>query len=589
MRKDLDSILGQSDYEDYRGRTTEWIATTFKASMETNEKTQLGEFMDDNTKLSEAFWPEVDARAKSQAAVRSKMAKNMIKKQFKEFHEKRMDGLIKAGVTTGLGLNFYDLRAPVALLYPVNTPFRNSMQRHGRVNAGFGLQPHWMATRNVGSVYGGVSEGNRAAFSTPDNNPYTAAYKGLGVERDVTFEAQWAGEGFADNVGDEHIRGLHSVMLQEEGTILFGNSGAAGTGFKLGTATTPTNTRNTVSTGGFASSTSVSVAVVFLTAMGYPSTAQYGYVAQPTVATGLTPSYQRVNADGSKDTISGGTSAISAMSSVVTCDGTHQTTTVTLSTVPNGTYAYAWYVNTTDASAPALSNAYLYSITTVPTVTITAVATGSQNGVATGLNMDNSFNTLDFDGLLTYAASTPGAYVKNLAGNSLTSQKNGRVTEVENLLLSIYQNFQASVDVIWGSADAIENLSAAIRYNGTSASGFNFYYTRDAQNNLLGGFVVSGYQSQYNTANPKGGMVIPMMIHPMMPAGTLFFDVTYNPYPHSRIPFVRGLDVRRDYYSIEWPVTSRQWTFGTYCDEVLIHYVPWLSAIITNVGTFVGN
>lgn len=27
-----------------------------------------------------------------------------------------------------------------------------------------------------------------------------------------------------------------------------------------------------------------------------------------------------------------------------------------------------------------------------------------------------------------------------------------------------------------------------------------------------------------------------------------------------------------DYYSIEWPIVSRDWTFGTYVEEVLDHY-----------------
>ena len=47
--------------------------------------------------------------------------------------------------------------------------------------------------------------------------------------------------------------------------------------------------------------------------------------------------------------------------------------------------------------------------------------------------------------------------------------------------------------------------------------------------------------------------------------------------------------VQRDYYSIEWPVVSRNWTFGTYVHEVLAHYMPWLSGLITGVGTFVGS
>ena len=35
------------------------------------------------------------------------------------------------GVTTSTGFNFYDLRGPSNLLYPVNVPFRNMLSRKG--------------------------------------------------------------------------------------------------------------------------------------------------------------------------------------------------------------------------------------------------------------------------------------------------------------------------------------------------------------------------------------------------------------------------------------------------------------------------
>lgn len=54
----------------------------------------------------------------------------------------------------------------------------------------------------------------------PDENNYIASYKELGIERGVSFTAQFAGEGFADNLADEHLRGLHELWLQEEGIIL---------------------------------------------------------------------------------------------------------------------------------------------------------------------------------------------------------------------------------------------------------------------------------------------------------------------------------------------------------------------------------
>ena len=586
MRQDLHSILAQEDYGRFRKETAEWLSKAYKKSLSDGELTQMTS-MKAQSDLHFDFLYGF-RKATEQIDARKTMAKKAIGAVFENLHKPQM---IKAGgVTTALGFNFYDLRGPVALLYPVNTPIRNSLARHGKVNAGFGTAAHWQATRNPGFVYAGVSEGNRNAVGTPDDNVYLAAYKGLGMERNATFESQWAGEGFTDVLADEHIRGLHALFLQEEGMMLNGNSGSSTSGFKLGTASTPAIVLNTVSTGGFASTTKVSVACVYLTAMGNPANIQYGYLpAAPTVASGLTPSFKRTNADGSQDTINGGLSAISAMSSVVTCDATHQTATATVAT-KNGVFGYAWFVNVTDSSAPALSNAYLYAITTFNTVTITATPLGTQTGAALGLNVDNSYNQLDFDGLLTYTANTVGAYYKDLGGASLTSQKNGRVTEIETALQTLFQSYQAPIESIWASADAAENLDAAVRYSGTSASGMQIFLRRDEQNNVLGGFVVAGYQSRFAVANPMGASIIPIRIHPMVPTGTLWLDAgNVDPYPNSRAPFVRGMGVRRDYYSIEWPQNSRQWNFGTYVDEVLMHYMPWISGIITGIGPFVGN
>ena len=65
------------------------------------------------------------------------------------------------------------------------------------------------------------------------------------------------------------------------------------------------------------------------------------------------------------------------------------------------------------------------------------------------------------------------------------------------------------------------------------------------------------------------------------------YDINTNPYPASRVPAVRSFLVQKDYYGIMWPVVTRQWTFGTYIQEVLAHYMPWITAIRTGIGPFV--
>lgn len=500
----------------------------------------------------------------------------------------------KAGVTSSLGYNFYDLRGPAYLIYPVVTPFRNAMPRMGRVNAGVGTAANWKATRNPGTPYIGVPEGQRSQVATPDENNFFASYKELGDERAVTFTAEFAGEGYTDNLADEHLRGLHALWLQEEAMMLFGNSGTASgnNGFALGTAPTPVGAApaaNAAST--LPSGTSVSACLVLLTAMGFPATSQYGYLggSKPTPTTGLTPNFSyNAPGTGTQITINGGTSAVSAMSAVELTTAAAQSVTfaITPSAATAGTFGYAWYVNTTDASAPTKANAHLYAITQFPSVTVTSLATaGNQAASATGLNTDNSFEPYDFDGLFTYTRNY-GIW-QDLLGQSLTSNVGGVVPEVENILETLYLNYQLGVDAIWGSPDAIKSFSQAILANGSASTGYLLSIDGTKSNGVIGGVIATGYNSRYAANNPSGAGIIPLKMHPMIPPGTLYFDIATNPYPSSRIPTVRGMLLQRDYYGIEWPLVSRAWTFGTYVHEVLAHYIPWATAVLTGIGPYV--
>jgi hypothetical protein len=501
-------------------------------------------------------------------------------------------GFQKAGVTTSLGYNFYDLRGPALLIYPVNTPFRNQIARTGAVNAGTGTMANWKFTKNVGSQYAGVPEGQRAQVSTPDENNAAATYKALGVERNVTVEAEWAGEGFTGNLSDEHLRGLQSLWLQEEGVILLGNDGAGSlgqNGFQLGTAPAPV--ASLVSGGAITTATLITGYVVLLTGLGNPSNSQYGYQQAPSVTNGLVPSFSyNAPGTGASITYNGGMSAVSAASNSVTTTGgtlsvklaVQPASTIGSGGYPNGTFGFAWFVSSN--ATPTKSNAYLTAITQFPTYTVIAnPPTSGQNANAAGLSTDNSAQPTDFTGLLSWAA-TYGYWV-DLAGGTLTSAAGGQCTQVEAALEFFFTKYQAGVDSIWGSPDAIKSLQDTILANGSqNQGGYQVFITRDQQNNILGGIIVSGYTSRYAVDSPTGGNVIPMKTHPMIPPGTLYFDISKNPYPSSRIPSTRSIFLMRDYYGYEWPAIQRAWAFGTYCNETLAHYTPWLCGVITGIG-----
>lgn len=500
------------------------------------------------------------------------------------------------GIGTWVGFNFYDLRGPAYFLFPLLTPFIQMIGKRGKVNAGVGTVAHWKATRNPNStyIYAGVLEGQRNATATPNEIDYLATYKELGMEGGNTFTSQWAGEGYTDNLADEHFRNLARLRLQEEMITLLGNSGTAtgNLGFNLGQAPNVTaalktsDSFNTPTTTGFAANTNVSAAVVAITGMGMNPGGQGGYNAPPTVANGLVPTSTRVNVDGTTLQVNGGTSAISNVSNAVITNSTAKWVQLTCAAV-KGAVGYAWYIDTAETTTtPGTAGATkLAAITNCPTVVIGAAAAGTQLGNATGLGTDFSSQGTDFDGLLTYAFQN--GYWNDMGHASFTPAGNGQVLEVENDLQFLWNNYQAQPDAIWCSSDVRAALDSAIIFSSTGTNSYVFQVNQAQQAaGITGGFIVSGYKSKYSI-NTEGAAVIPIRLHPMLPSGTMYYDINTNPYPHSRVPAVREFMTQRDYYAIEWPIVTREWTYGTYIHEVLAHYMPWITAIRTGIGPFV--
>lgn len=441
------------------------------------------------------------------------------------------------------GLTAYDLEPGAKFLYPVLTPLRNEIPR---VSGKGGIQANWRAVTAINSsgVRIGVSGGNRGGVQAVTTADYTAAYKGIGIESNVDFEAQYAGQGFDDIRAIAAKTGLESLMLGEELLLLGGNGSVA-----LGTAPTPTLAALT--TGGTLSNGTTLVRCVAITLEGYVNSS---------VAGGVPGAITRTNADGSTDTFGGGSSQISAQASITLSGGTSTQGIRATVTPVNGAVAYAWFWH---GSAPVLG-----AITTIPTVDILAAATGTQ--AITPFAADNSVNALSFDGLITQAyKSGSGAYVSNLLGANLTSDGEGGIVQIDAALKSFWDNLRLSPDCIWVSSQEALSISQLILSGGSSS---NLRFTADMKEGMVaGGVMVKQYLNRFSMA---GGNVIPVRIHPNMPAGTILMTTSKLPYPLSNVGNVMQVRTRQDYYQIEWPLRSRKYEYGVYADEVLQHFFP---------------
>lgn len=462
------------------------------------------------------------------------------------------------------GITAYDLQGPAKLLYPVLTPLRDSLPR---VVGGMGIQANWRAVTAINStnVQVGVAEGNRGQVQNHTTKDYIAAFKALGLEDSVSFEADLAARGFDDVKALAVLQLLEALMIGEERVILWGNTSQA-----LGTPTTPTLAD--VATGGsLVFNTQYSVRVVALTAAGYQAAS---------VAGGLPTSGNVTLPDGTVAAMANGTSIRSAAVTITTANDAVSTHKVRASTpVIPGAAAYAWFWG-------ASGSEVLGAITTINSVEITATATGTQ--AHTTFTVDYSVNPLVFDGLITQSlVSGSGAYVKNMAtgvagtGTTLTADTVGGIVEIEDALRWFWDNYRLSPTEMWVSSQEQKNITTKI-YTAGAAPVHRFNFTLDSQGNMNGGSaVITGYRNKYGM---NGSQVIDIKVHPDMPPGTIFFRTTRLPYKLSNVTEVQRMYLRRDYYQLEWPLRTRKYEYGVYMDGVLQNFFPPSTGVIYNIA-----
>lgn len=465
------------------------------------------------------------------------------------------------------GIQAYDLDKPAKQLFPVLTPLRNTIPR---VGGGIGTATNWRSITGINTTFvePGVSEGNRGGAITHTTKDNTAAYKGIGLEDFVTFEADYSAQGF-DDAKALAVNGLlNSMMIAEEQIILGGNTALA-----LGT--TPTPTLAAATTGGTLATATYSVICVALA---------YNGLYSGSVANGIRASVTRTNTDGSTDTYGGGAAQKSA-NATVAVTGPTGSITGTVAAV-NGAFGYAWFWG-------AAGSEVLGAITTLNSVIIAATATGAQTATSLPAS-DNSRNALVFDGILTQVLTpASGGYIATQptgtagVGTGLTSDGAGGIVEFDALLKDRWDNYRLSPDEIWVSSFMQSRIMKLIMAAPTTqASRFVFNVS---QGKLMGGSMALSYLNKYGMSAGVGaeygqGKEIPIYVHPNMPANTVLFRTKSLPYKLNNVSNIIQIKTRRDYYQLEWPLRSRKYEYGVYADELLQNYFPPAFGIIQNIG-----
>ena len=514
--------------------------------------------------------------------------------------EKRLGPLAKADtIQQATNLLWYDLKPVVQMLYPYRELIPR-ISRLPRVSADGGNAFHWkrIVGINVNGASSGVSEGNRGARIAIAEQDLTAAFKTLGFESSVTFEARLGARNLQpEALGISVQSALRSLMIDEEKILINGNATLA-----LGQTPTPTLVAGTVSglTGTFSGGT-VYVICVALTGMGYLAYSPYN---STTGFGGVVGQVTKVNADGSTDTYGGGSAQPSAEASVST--SSTQVVTAT-STVLPGAFAYAWFVGSSSGGE------YLAGITPSNQAIFTKYPANTNQPIGNlkvgSTYADNSVDGLVPDGVLAQifgqvTGPSPGQLMSTnpllpsgvsftsggsvvytmSAGNTGLTLSGSNFNEIDAVLRAAYDQYKIGFDRILISATDVLNTFGAMLGQASTANGFRLMFDADAETGrIVAGRRVTSYLNKFfnNTLDVE--------VHPYVPPGTIIFWSDRSPYELSGVANLLEAKVRQDYYQIQWPWRSRRYEYGVYVDEVFPIYFTPAFAAITNINPTTGS
>jgi hypothetical protein len=384
----------------------------------------------------------------------------------------------------------------------------------------------------------------------------------LGEEDSITEEAINAAEGFTDAQAGLAFRLMQGTLLKEEYALIAGNASLA-----LGTVGTVTTSAS--GTGATLPALTYDMVCVALTMEGY---------LNASLATGVVQAPTITGADNKTFVLNGGSSMKSAVATQAVTLGQH----LFASVVPVlGAVAYAWYIGASGA-------AKLEAITTLNSLEFTTALAGTGQAIS-AVTADCSKNaSYAFDGLLVSALNSGGlAYTKTMAtgvsgtGTPLTPGGRRNVTEIDVMLKSMWDTSRLSPTVIFVNSQELQNITNKVMNSNTSPI---FAANQSEPYAVVGNGIVTGYFNPFTAGN--GGLVIPLVLHPYLPAGTILALCENLPaqFQNSEVPNVAEVHVRKEYRQTFWPQVTRSRDVGVYVEETLAVYAPFGLGVISNIG-----
>jgi hypothetical protein len=494
-----------------------------------------------------------------------------VKQQIDAYRSAQADVMKDITTTSplGTGLVPFDLEAPSKYIVPTFSPLRNKLPRQsgqglirrfkritgfsgsgtGSAGAAF-LHGITETTQNNFNLGGAANlqliRGPKISYSMDDQS---VNYHQFSLSDQISWEAQFAGQGFQDIRQLSQFVLLTAHMIADERVILAARSTDSG------------------SSGALAAPGSVT-----LTARA----AGAGEVGITGAGSGGTNVYVKVTSQGMF-----GESVLSSVASVNIPSGTTNAIDVKIGTDAQGALGYRIYANKADANGadPGDATRAYQGRTGWNTFTIGA---GGQSVLKTAapfaaaVTADTSASGATCDGMMSIVSDgTRGGYNTRL--NAVLSSSNPGV-EFQNAFLSLWESTYADPEDLWMAARDSSQLSDLIKTN-PSGSSYRISFPANQVNEAMIGAVVTGITNQ---SSPTRRMV-DILVHPYMPGGNAMILSWQLPVPNSQIPSAWEWTAVQDYMSIAWPTMQFTWDVSTYAFGALTPYAPLFSASIQGI------
>jgi hypothetical protein len=472
------------------------------------------------------------------------------------------------------GLVPFDLVAPTRLIYPVYAPLRGMFPRtQGQGTA----RKVKVLTGIAGSQTGGTA-GNPIAWDipelpgggsaigttwpfqlpagdTPGSADVSIPYKFFGRSEQVSWLAQWAGQGFEDVAGLANLILIQKAMMAEEYMLL------AGSGVVLNQpAAPPTATaRTALATGETAWSLTANNTYVVVTANNY-----FGETAY---------------AAGNVKTIANAASTV---------------WDVTIAPVP-GALSYNVYTTGTASSVnPGRTSFFLYAsnfgglkITLYGTApTAGANPPSADTGTGASTRYEGLYSILSgwagtgsrSDGGIYPTSNYAGGYFNQSVGTVLTT------AAVFNALLGLWDNtapnnsgnggFRADPELLITEAFDQVNLTNDIISKASQSVAYQLFISQDEIGNIKAGAAVSQFQ------NPFTRKLIRIMTHPWWRQGSAALMTFKLPTAFNNVNNAWEVVNVQDYVSIAWPVIDVTFRYSLFLYGTFIGIAPQYSGLI---------